>query len=466
MHFPVKKASISTIIILAVVAVMTYVAFTTVGVSAKLFMGVFAVVAFGIAFVNTQFALIVLVFSMLLSPELSLGAAGNRDVMIRADDVILGVILVGWLARMAVNKDLALFKATPMNGPIFNYMAVCAIATIWGMVKGSVTPINGCFYTLKYFEYFLLFFMVYNTARDAQNIRYLLRCMIVVFVLISLYAWYQHHAGVDRASTPFEGQGGEANTLGGYCVLMLMYCLSLFLHGKNPREKVLCLAGVVLGFPALLFTLSRGAWVAVVPALAMFWLLTKRGKVFLLIVAAFAVLGATWLFPRNVQERFTYTFDDQRTFTFFGKDFTVDESTAARIDAWQIGYDRWRRAPVWGLGVGSVGAAVDNQFTRIFVETGVVGFIFFVMVFVQLFNICSHMLRRWRYDEEKYGLVAGFYSGIVGMVFLSFSMAPFIIIRIAEPFWFMAAGVAILAAEAREQDALEEENEKKGATHA
>jgi len=466
MNIPQKKADISSFFILALVAAVTYFAFSTVGITPKLFLGIFAVVAFAVAFINTQFALIILIFSMLLSPELILGQAGNREVMIRADDIILSVIIVGWFARMAINKDLALFKATPLNGPIFNYMAICAIATMWGMVKGSVTPINGCFYTLKYFEYFFLFFMVYNTAHDAQNIRFFLRCMIMVFILIALYAWYQHHIGVDRASTPFEGPGGEANTLGGYCVLMLMFCLSLFLHGKNPREKMLCLAGVVLGVPALLFTLSRGAWVAIVPALAVFWLLTKRGKILLLIGSAFVILGAAWLFPHQVQERFTYTFDAQRTFTFFGKDYTVDESTAARIDAWQIGYERWRRAPFLGHGVGSAGAAVDNQFTRIFIETGAVGFLFFVMMFVQIINVCGHMLRRWRNDEEKYGLVTGFVSSMAGMLFLSLSMAPFIIIRIAEPFWFMAAGIAILAAEAHEEDDITEEERKKGVLHA
>jgi O-antigen ligase len=464
MEIPNKKANVSSLLILVCVAAASFFAFTSVGITPKLFMAVFAIVAFGVSFVNTQFALIVLIFSMLLSPELSLGQAGNRDVMIRADDLILGVIIIGWLARMAINKDLALFKSTPLNGPIFNYMAVCCIATIWGMVKGSVSPMTGFLYTLKYFEYFFLFFMVYNTARDAQNIRFFLRCMIVVFVVISVYAWYQHHMGVDRASTPFEGEGGEANTLGGYCVLMLMFCLSLFLHGKNPREKILCLAGVVLGVPALLFTLSRGAWVAAVPAVIVFWILTKRGKALLLIGAAFVVLGAAWLFPQKVQERFTYTFEAQRTYTFFGKDYTFDESTAARIDAWQSGFRRWQRAPIWGHGVGSVGATVDNQFTRILAETGAAGFFFFVLLFVNLFNVCGHMLRRWRYDEEKYGLVAGFMSSMAGMLFLSFSMAPFIIIRIAEPFWFMAAGLAIVAAQAREED--EKVDAEKGVLHA
>ena len=61
---------------------------------------------FVISFINTDAALVILIFSMLLSPELPVGGIRGRVVVLRIDDVFLFVVFLGWLAKMAVNKEL------------------------------------------------------------------------------------------------------------------------------------------------------------------------------------------------------------------------------------------------------------------------------------------------------------------------------------------------------------------------
>jgi len=73
---------------------------------------------FVVTLVNTDMGLAVLIFSMLLSPELMVGEVSGRDIVIRFEDLLLIVITLAWLAKTAINKGLALFIKTPLNKAI------------------------------------------------------------------------------------------------------------------------------------------------------------------------------------------------------------------------------------------------------------------------------------------------------------------------------------------------------------
>ena len=114
-------------------------------------------VVFSIALIKTDIALIILIFSMLLSPELQVGGIRGRAVVLRLDDILLLTVFLGWLAKMAIDKQLGLFRSTALNRPIIGYVLVCLIATALGVLQGVSNPKESVFYLLKYFEYFLLF---------------------------------------------------------------------------------------------------------------------------------------------------------------------------------------------------------------------------------------------------------------------------------------------------------------------
>ena len=63
-----------------------------------------------LTFINTDFALYILIFSMLLSPEIGSRTTLGEGITIRIDDILLAIILFTWLAKTALNKDLAIFK--------------------------------------------------------------------------------------------------------------------------------------------------------------------------------------------------------------------------------------------------------------------------------------------------------------------------------------------------------------------
>ena len=76
-------------------------------------------VIFLLTFMKAEWGLYILIFSMLLSPEIVVGdtARGSlaRGVTLRLEDLLLVVIGLSWLARNAVLKDIGLFLKTPLN---------------------------------------------------------------------------------------------------------------------------------------------------------------------------------------------------------------------------------------------------------------------------------------------------------------------------------------------------------------
>jgi hypothetical protein len=114
---------------------------------------VFGAIVFIITLVNTDAGLAILIFSMLLSPEIIIGQVPGRDIVIRLDDLLLITITFAWLAKTAINKGLALFIKTPLNKIIGAYVLICLIATLRGTALGYVVPEKGFFYVLRYVEY-------------------------------------------------------------------------------------------------------------------------------------------------------------------------------------------------------------------------------------------------------------------------------------------------------------------------
>ena len=130
-----------------------------------------------LVFFKTTFAIYLLIFSMLLSPEFALSglatstASLGRGVTFRFDDFLLVIIAFSWLVKGALYKELGIFKRTPLNGAMLFYIFACVLSTLIGVGAGRVELLTGGLFVLKYLQYFLLFFLVINNIEDEQQLR-------------------------------------------------------------------------------------------------------------------------------------------------------------------------------------------------------------------------------------------------------------------------------------------------------
>ena len=84
------------------------------------------------------------------------------------------------------------------------------------------------------------------------------------------------------------------------------------------------------------------------------------------------------------------------------------------------------------------------QYGRILREIGVVGFLAFIWLMVILFKTAWRSFTCVRVDDFGRGLSLGLICALVGLLVMGVAAEVFIIVRIMEPFWFLAAIVVVL----------------------
>jgi len=391
--------------------------------------------------------LYILLFSMLLGPEIIVGSLGGgatagRGITLRLDDFLLMVIVFSWFARGAVHKELGLFLSTPLNRPIGVYMLAAAISTAVGMLFDRVRPLVGFFFVLKFVEYVFVYFAVVNYIHNKQQIRRFVTVAFITAILVALVASAQIPSGL-RVSAPFEGQSGEPNTLGGYLLFLLAILGGLLVSSTRLRTAMkYALIIVVLGTP-FIYTLSRASYLGMLIAAPTIILLSRRKA-----IASFAVLSFFLLLllisPSAFVSRVEYTLGGQEEVSgqLVVGGLRLDTSTSARLMTYQNVLSDFPKHPLLGYGITGYGF-IDGQYPRVLIEMGLLGFVAFLWLLYILARQGWRTLRVAEGDWER-GLCIGYLAGLVGLAFHALGSNTFIIVRIMEPFWFFTGIVTLL----------------------
>lgn len=404
-------------------------------------------ITLSISFVRGTDGLYILIFAMLFSPEVSSGVSTSKGagegagVVLRLDDVIMAAVVLGWILRSAYQGRHAGIIKTSITPAIWVYMGVSIVATLLGILIGSIQfPLSALFHNLKYFEYFLLFFMILAHVRKKETVSRMLWAMFLVFFLVSVYGYYQIAHGI-RVTAPFDA---EPNTLGGYTVLLMCMAGGIALCDPRARVRVTLVFLILLAIPPLLFSLSRASYLAFIVGLLAFLIISQHRILIssLAMVIVSAMMLGLPILPESVQERVARTFERETEIhvQIAGVDF--DASSSARIVSYRYALKRWILRPVLGYGV--TGAHfIDGQYIRLLVETGILGLAAFMAIFWKLLLAVKTVYRSAQ-DPMLKGAAMGLFAGIFALLAHAISANTFIIIRINEPFWLLAGLVLLI----------------------
>jgi len=277
--------------------------------SPLLFQALIALIIFAVAFINIEWGLYILIFSMLLSPEFIVGqatgaAAIGRGVSLRLEDFLLVVIGFSWFAKNAIHKELGLFLKTPLNKPILFYMLACIVSTGFGIMAGRVDPKTGFFFVLKYFEYMIVFFMIINHVENLEQVNRFLWCLFITCFIVSIIGMLQIPLG-GRVSAPFEGEVGEPNTFGGYLVFMGAIVAGFLSKAEKLKTKQLLIVLLIAIIPPFLFTQSRASYLAFIPVCLVLGLMSERRAIFVGLFLIALVLSPLFM-PAAVKNRILF----------------------------------------------------------------------------------------------------------------------------------------------------------------
>ena len=404
------------------------------------------IVIFIVCLASTEAAIYILIFSMLLGPEFIVGKPQEsslaRGITLRVDDFVLTIIGFTWLAKMAIFKELGLFLRTPLNRPIAFYILACLISTLLASLSGDIGLKTGLLFVFKYFEYMFIYFMVANHLSDKEQLNRYLWAMLFCCIIVSTIGIAQIPSG-GRVSAPFEGDGGEPNTFGGYLVLMISITTGLLLTNPSLKKRLIYGAMILLFAIPLVYTQSRGSYLAIIPAMLSFLVLSEK-RMWVFIALFFIGIIIPFMSPEVAKERVSYTFiqGKYRTDVVEIAGLRLDTSTSARLLSWIDVIKNLKKRPLFGYGVTGFGF-IDSEYFRVLIDTGLLGLTFFFLLLSKIFSQAFRVYRETLHPFEK-GLSMGFLAGFIGLLTHAIGANTFIIVRIMEPFWFLTAMVIMI----------------------
>ena len=413
------------------------------------FAAVGAIILALVCFMSPALGLYILICAMLLGPQFGTGGAAGegvrgRGLTLRLDDFLLLIIGFSWFLSTAVNKERGLFLKTPLNRYISYYFLACLVATLIGYMMGRVKGVAGIFFVLKYFEYYIVFFMAVNYLKEKKQMERLVWTMLIVCLIVCAIAIYQIPSGI-RVSAPFEGAEGEPNTLGGYLVLILSLVLGLLFSNYGTKKQKIFF-GVLIFFilPTLAATQSRSSWLSLGPMLLALICFSKR-KLAVIIPLILLVIVTAFLLPSTVKERALFTVSqkaEEGQLKVGG--VRIDTSTSARLISWKKVLTKdFIQQPLIGYGVTGY-SFIDAQYPRVLAETGLLGLFFFMALLIAIYRNALQTRRRYADDPFYLGITTGFLAGFFAMLIHAIGANTFIIVRIMEPFWFLTAIVIMI----------------------
>ena len=289
----------------------------------------------------------------------------------------------------------------------------------------------------NYVQMIFLYFFVINiikTERE-QKILIIIVCLVVFF--ISLRSFRNFSGGTTfhwdkRDGGPFEVVGLGANHFGAFIAYCITFFLGLFWFEKNKIRKKLYLFTYLLGLHPLLFSYSRGAYLASLVGLSFF----GRKKKILLALVLVVIAGYQIFLPASVVDRIKMTESSS------GK---LDQSSAHRLALWKIALNAYQQHPIFGIGFGAFKYIVPegehltdthNYFIKTICEQGIIGITILLLTLFNAFRSGSLLFKIGHNDFQK-GVGFGFMGCVLALAVANMFGDRFSYFPLGGYFWIL-----------------------------
>jgi O-antigen ligase len=199
---------------------------------------------------------------------------------------------------------------------------------------------------------FSLFVLGRRLVGNRQQLWFLILCVAVISCALSLHGLRDGlTTGNLLTNRPAGLLTGQANLFAGFLAMHALLLLFVSRTAELGRTERLFLTGTALLMMAtLLFTLSRGAWLAFAVTAALVGFATNRGLVVLLTVVF--LVGYRWA-PREAVTRADLTVKAMEESGDSSLEESLDDSAALRVIQWKSFPTLFLESPVWGTGLGT-----------------------------------------------------------------------------------------------------------------
>ncbi len=302
---------------------------------------------------------------------------------------VLGLSLLcifSLFAKAVITKDFK-FKFDGLGLFIILFIAVYLFAAVTSFAAFKSFTIWGI-----YFAFMAMYFVIINSVNSKKTLNNILVTFVMSGFLVCLYGICQYLFGWDTNQAWMDEEMfedikmriystlGNPNVLGEYILLVLPVSIGLMWTRKKAYSKIVYAFISALMFGALILTFSRGCWLGIMLAAAIF-ITFAAGKLWGLSLIALPVLPM--VLPESIINRFASIGNMEDSSTSYR--VYIWMGTLAMIkDFWLSGIGMGQEAftqvyPFYSYN-GIVAPHSHNLFLQILVESGVVGIAAFLII--------------------------------------------------------------------------------------
>jgi len=372
--------------------------------------------------------------------------------LLYATDIVLGLMLILWAVEKVQNSKLKV-QSDVVENRINNRQKVFLYATVFGLLIIALISIFfaldeslALYQFIKLLEFVLLFFYVIKNKISFIKIAWvfafgvLIQSILGIGQFLSQYSFASKWLGMAEHNPGILGQAVvitslarylraygttvHPNVLGGYLAVGLVLILGLIIKCQMSNVKCQMLDSVsnlVSGFKkwspvllfliyssglvALIFTFSRSAWLGFglgfVMLMILFWRDHKNIIRQIFVISIVIVTLSLFIFHEPVFNRLETTSPQ------------IERSTTERISGYNSATELFKKKSFTGVGIGNFTLAdyklvsstkniweyqpIHNVYLLVFVESGIVGGIIWLIFLGQILVI---RLRRIRKEES------------------------------------------------------------------
>ncbi len=358
--------------------------------------------------------------------QAALGAL--KGLSISATTIALAGLYASWFIRTLTNRTPTARPRLHMNLALIVFLAITVLSVFVAQDKAL-----SLFDVFLLFEACLVYFYVANNVRTRQDVLFvvglllggcLLESLVIIAMKFTVTASTTWDFPIHIIAENLEGDGrmriggtiGVPNVAGAYLSVMLATAASILFTNLGKMYKWLATLVLSFGSVALIFTYSRGAWLAFMLAMLIicFVIVRERGTSLKAPIATFAILAALYV-----------PFGDSISARLFGDD---RGSAGSRVPLNELAFRMIADNPLFGVGANNFTVAMDqyatsefrrewlwavhNKYLLVWAETGLLGLLAYLAFLV---STMRRGWQCWKFGDSQFSpLALGLVAGIAG----------------------------------------------------
>jgi hypothetical protein len=338
-------------------------------------------------------------------------------------DYLLISIVFGWVLT-ALKTKRRIFLSSPVNVVIM----ILILGSIINLIRGytfTELPAELGLDKLKTWKNYmilpLIYFIAVNNIGTEKFVKRVVICICFTMLAMDFnfygtFRWIRavHYSDSIRISGPFSFLG--PNELGVFYSMYTFLMLGISYFVEDKRIKYLILLVCACNFYPILYSYSRGAYMATLAGFLTLGLLKDRRFLVLVVVLVFSY---SFILPNSVVERIDNVFLEEEQITREKMETSavdvggVTLDTVGRKELWEKAQRYFEQEPVLGIGFDTFrhleGMITHNMFLKILAEQGLVGMTIFVFFMITLLWQAYRLFRRSTNNLGK-GIGLGFFT--------------------------------------------------------